>query len=697
MSASSRTVFNPFFQYNPEELEWMGVPRIPSPSEISNPLRMFMGDFEDPASEFLQVFRNPHYLTAACKYILNIDILPFQALILEKFWTTRFPILVASRGAGKSFLLAVYSMLRLLLNPGCKIVLVGAVFRQSRQIYDYMVKIWDNAPVLRNIASVKNSGGSLVAGPKRETDRYEFRLGGGTAIAIPLGHDGTKVRGLRANYVVADEVASINEEIFDIVIRGFAVSSFDPVNKIKKAAHIKKMKKMGLWNEAAEKMATQRMEGNQIVYSGTAFYSFNHFASLFEKWKEIIFSKGDPSKLKEIFDDGNVPEGFNWKDYCVLRIPYTKVPDGLLDREIIAQAKAKISRSHFLMEYGAVFVSDSDGFYKRSILESCTTNKPIVTVTGEQVQFVPQKVGEEKKHYVMGIDPAADRDNAAIVILEDNIEYRKIVHCWSTNKKKYKELRNYYSEKGIQIDDDYYVFVSRKIKDLMAHFNITRICMDKHGGGVAIAEALASKKNCRDGEFPIYEIIDPDDPKPEDAMQGLHILELVKPTNDLNSEANHGMLKDFQDKTLLFPKFDVIEIEKARQIDELNEIIFDTFEDLVVEIEELKTEICTVECRPSSALGREVFDTPEVKGPDNKKGRLKKDRYSALLYANYYLRNREKNKPIEIQYVPVGASKEFRTSTTSKEQNKDLMYSGPGMLGIEKSPSYVNVFRAIKR
>lgn len=698
-ASSTRTFFNPFFDAS-QEFDWLGLPRVPERDELTNPLRMWMNDYEDPASEFTQVFRNPNYLSAACKYILNIDILPFQALILEKFWTTRFPILIASRGAGKSFLLAVYSMLRLLLNPGCKVVLVGAVFRQSRQIYDYMVKIWDNAPVLRDIASAKGNGGALVAGPKRETDRYEFRLGGGTAIAIPLGHDGTKVRGLRANYVISDEVASINEEIFDIVIRGFAVSSFDPVNKIKKAAHVKKMKKMGLWNAEAEKMAHQKMEGNQIVYSGTAFYSFNHFSGLFDKWRKIVYSKGDPGKLKDVFEDGNVPEGFNWKDYCVLRIPYNKVPEGLLDREIIAQAKAKISRSHFLMEYGAVFVSDSDGFYKRSIIESCTTNKAVTTANGERVQFVPIKEGDPERHYVMAIDPAADKDNAAIVILEDHISHRRIVHCWSTNKKKFKDLKKYYSGKGIEFEDDYYVFVARKIKNLMAKFNISHIMMDKHGGGLAISEALCSKKNCNPGELPIFLVPDPDDPQPEDMEEGLHILELVKPTSDLNSESNHGMLKDFQDKVLLFPKFDVVEIEKARQLDELNNIIFDTFEDLVIEIEELKTEICTVECRPSSTLGKEVFDTPEVKGANNKKGRLKKDRYSALLYANWYLRNREKNKPIEIKYTPIGGSSRYKTSTTSKEQRGEQpMYHGPGMIGVENGQDWMtgNIFRGIRR
>jgi hypothetical protein len=41
-------------------------------------------------------------------------------------WHKPFPMLVASRGAGKSFLLAVYCVLRALLEPKTKIVIVGA-------------------------------------------------------------------------------------------------------------------------------------------------------------------------------------------------------------------------------------------------------------------------------------------------------------------------------------------------------------------------------------------------------------------------------------------------------------------------------------------------------------------------------------------------------------------------------------------
>ncbi len=160
--------------------------------------------------------------------------------------------------------------------------------------------------------------------------------------------------------------------------------------------------------------------------------------------------------------------------------------------------------------------------------------------------------------------------------------------------------------------------------------------------------------------------------------EGLHILELLKPTQDLNADANHGMLKDFQDKVLLFPMVNVIELEKNIILDNENDVKFDTYEDLVNEIEELKSEITTIIVTPSSTLGKETFDTPSVKGEGDKKGHLRKDRYSALLYANFYCRNKSKNEVLKVEYRAVGGTKE--TQKNIKVDAQAGMYYGPGLL-----------------
>ena len=63
----------------------------------------------------------------------------FQLVILDMLWKTIFPMLVASRGAGKTFMLAVYALLKATLSQGSdggeKVVITGASFRQSKMVF----------------------------------------------------------------------------------------------------------------------------------------------------------------------------------------------------------------------------------------------------------------------------------------------------------------------------------------------------------------------------------------------------------------------------------------------------------------------------------------------------------------------------------------------------------------------------------
>jgi hypothetical protein len=170
--------------------------------------------------------------------------------------------------------------------------------------------------------------------------------------------------------------------------------------------------------------------------------------------------------------------------------------------------------------------------------------------------------------------------------------------------------------------------------------------------------------------------------------KGIHILDLIVPVGDYNSEANHGMLKDIQEKVLLFPLFDVVEVAKAALIDKENDIEIDTYEDLTNEIEELKNELQSIVVTQTSVLGKENFDTPAVKLEGSRKGHQRKDRYSALLYANYYARNRDKKDILKIEYKAVGGTKETLRKFSNGARSTQ-MYTGPGMIGFHGADSWL--------
>ena len=208
----------------------------------------------------LQLMRNPKYFQWTVKKLLNVELLPEQVVILRELWTKAFPMYIASRGFGKSFLLAVYGMLRCTLMPGTKIVIVGAAFRQSKVIFEYMDTIWKNASLLRSICS-DNSG------PRRDVDRCTMRINESWAMAVPLG-DGSKIRGLRAHTIIADEFNSIPVDIYETVVAGFTAVSSDPTGNVKEAAKRKKMQEEGNWNEDLES-SYQDKHRNQSIVAGT--------------------------------------------------------------------------------------------------------------------------------------------------------------------------------------------------------------------------------------------------------------------------------------------------------------------------------------------------------------------------------------------------------------------------------------------
>lgn len=598
---------------------------------IINPFERLRVDEPDEFYKRLTcLFVNPDYFSFVCKHILNIDLLPMQALILKEMWSRKFPMLVGSRGLGKTFILSLYCVLRAMLLPGRKIVVVGAAFRQSKYLHDYMENIWKNAPILRDLSD-SNSG------PRRDVDMCRLTINGSTISALPIG-DGQKIRGQRANDIIADEFASMSREIFENVIAGFAAVSASPVENVKRLAMEEKAKAIGFDTSTLyQKKDVEETKTNQIILSGTAYYDFNHFSEYWKRWKTIIETKGDPHAISNnVFNGEDIPSSFKWDDYSIMRIPVELVPRGFMDEGQIARSKATVHNGIYLMEFGAVFTKDSQGFFKRSLIESCvgTDIKPVNIQSG-QVFFDPLLKGSKNEKYLMAIDPASEVDNFSIIILELHPDHRRIVHCWTTTRKNHTER----VKKGLTKENNFYSYCARKIRELMDLFPTVHIAMDAQGGGYSVAEALHDHNQLNPGEIPIWPVIDEDKPQPSDDEQGLHILEMCQFAKyDWYSDANHGLKKDLEDKILLFPRFDPITIGLSIEEDKANNRMYDTLEDCVMEIEELKNELSLIEVT-ESVNGRLRWDTPEVKIGVGKKQRMRKDRYSSLLMANMAARN----------------------------------------------------------
>jgi len=647
---------------------WLGLDTIDS--DLFNPMSFANPSEDDFTQRLSYIMTRPEYLSFMAKYILNIQLLPSQSLFLQELWNRKFPMLIASRGFGKSFMLSLYAVLRALILPRRKVVVVGAAFRQSKVLFEYMETIWRNSPMLRDICD----GDS---GPRRDTDRCTLRLNESTVTCLPLG-DGQKIRGQRANDIIADEFASIPREIFENVVAGFAAVSADPVENVKRLAAQKKANELGIELVAEEK---EVKKDNQIILSGTAYYDLNHFATYWKKWKSIIKSQGERSRLREIFGE-DPPENFDWTQYSIIRMPYELLPKGFMDADQVARSKATVHTGIYQMEYGACFTRDSQGFFKRSLIESCVVseNGDIKDKNKDPIYFEASLIGDKNKQYIFGVDPASEVDNFSIVVLELNGDHRRIVHCWTTTRSEHKEK----VKRGYSSEADFYAYCARKIRDLMKLFPCIHIAMDAQGGGVAVMESLHDNDKIQEGELPIWPTIDDNKEKDTDGERGLHILEMCQFAKyDWLAEANHGMRKDFEDKALLFPHFDPISLALSEQEDSMKSRMFDTLEECVMDIEELKDELSMIQMTQTSA-GRDRWDTPEVIVGTGKKSKMRKDRYSALLMANMAARILHRT-PTQADYQFYGG---FATGGYKQADKEENLYNGPSWFSEQMKDVY---------
>ena len=579
-----------------------------------------------------------------------------------------------------SFLLALYAIYKMTLFPGTKVIMVGAAFRQAKIIYEYAENIWFGSSVLRSI-------GSSRSGSRRDVDRCTLTINDSSAICIPLG-DGSKIRGLRGNLILADEFGSINPQIYETVVQGFGVVSKTPIDNVQEEARKESMQKDGKWT-VEDELVYSGKKGNQAIISGTATYSFNPFHDYWYRYKTIIECKGNLKKLKSKIGDEEIAETMaaqDYRDYCVIRIPYELVPKGFMDVKQILRAKAGLHTGIYQNEYGAVFSRDSQGFFKRSLMESCIANEENIEKPNWPVwcptPFDAKIRGNRDNQYVYGIDPASEEDNFALIILEIHPEHQRIVHLWTTNRLDFRARQ----KAGLTDITDYYGYCVRKIRDLMKIFPCVRIGIDSQGGGHQIVEGLHDKDKMYVGELPIWEVIEEKE-KETDNQAGSHIIEVINFAKaEWTRNSNHGARKDLEDKILLFPRFDSVTLALSNtydkeNFDKLKEIVgegkalklYDTLEDCALEIEMLKDELSTIVMTQTGIEGRDRFDVPEVKLADGKKGRLRKDRYSALVIANMLARQIYRALPAP-EYLNVGL---VAGEPPQRDTMKQQLYSGP--------------------
>jgi len=572
MSKKKNNVFNP-------DYGWM--PNIPADAQLKNPIIGIPDHLKEKneLTEFLKLCAPTYSPAFGIKYIMNINLLEHQMSMILAMLKYKFPMLLLSRGAGKTMMLAIYAVYHAVMFPNTRIILVSASFRQAKLIFNEIKRIYDNAPILRQISDHE---------PRMGNDSCKYAVCGSSITALPLGN-GDKIRGERGHVILADEFDSIDPEIFDTVIRGFGATQSDPWQKSKDA----------FVNREEEESIDSVSKGNKIILAGTAGYMNGTFYSHYKHYSAIIANKlrGSAEDFTDVLGEEAKKYDLDFRDYCIIRYKWTDLPAGMMDSKLIEGAKATMPSQIFDMEYNAKFADDSLGFFKAKDIREATSSR--------DGGFEIRSRGLTGKRYVMGVDPARTTDRFSINIIEVGTP-SKVVYHWTCQNQKFS-------------------YAAAKMRELMREFNIVGINMDSGGGGYAVEELLNVTQTPdgvtirKDGE-PIIVRIDEERSPHLDENKCSRILNLQNFTSNWIEESNTLLQKNIEDRSLMFPKTYV-------------ESGAGSLEDILFEVSELKRELLSIGVTYTKT-GRKSFDLKpgDSQKDDNAKH---KDRYSSLLLSNH--------------------------------------------------------------
>lgn len=527
--------------------------------------------------------------------LLGVDLAPIQRIIFEDMWFKNFVITTISRGGGKTFLQGLLAALSCMLYPGYRVGLVGPSFRQSKMIFAEVEKLYVKSSILRETTEKRPIRGSDVC-------YLRFKSVGATngsyLEALPLGTDGAKIRGSRFYLMCVDELAQVPDKIIDMVLRPMGATKQDPMAHVRFLEEKAALIAAGLATEADFEEETV----NKMVMTSSGYYKFNH---MYRRMKAYW------QKMEECEEDGT------WSPFTVHQVPYKFLPKGFLDENNIEEAQRVMSNHEFRMEYEAEMISDSEGFFKASLLEACTVGS----------NFYIELRGNPQDKYIIGVDPNQAGSASCGVIIIKVGAINKIVNVIELKKKTTQEL-------------------CKAVQELSLTYNTQRVFMDKGGGGKAVCDLLEEGYG---GAEPMIDRTNDDHAH----YKGRHILEMVNFNTAWIEEANYATLSLFEDKRLLFPQVPVSSID-------LESIRYET-------VELLKRQMLNIVITPTAG-GRLHFDTP-------KKGQ-NKDLYSAIILAGYGIRVLEKEMEEDPEPVLYNASGMVRLRGPGSSWN-ELNKEGP--------------------
>lgn len=262
---------------------------------------------------------NPHRFV---QDYLHLELHLFQKVLLVMMNLSTVVTFIGSRGIGKTFLSAVFCVIRAILYPGSKICIASGTRGQALQILEKIML--ELVPNSRELAAEIDEKQSKING----TDA-KIVLRNGSYIKVVTAKD--SARGNRANVLLVDEFRLVAKDVIDTVLRKFLTQ--------------KRMPRYGKLSKAEAK-AERAKEKNMTMYLSSAYFKDHwSYAKCLDTCKMMLNDE---------------------KHQFVCGLPYQlSIDEGLLDETTVEEEmlESDFNEIKFSMEYSALWWGGADGAF----------------------------------------------------------------------------------------------------------------------------------------------------------------------------------------------------------------------------------------------------------------------------------------------------------------------------------------------
>lgn len=386
-----------------------------------------------------------------CEDYLDIHLKLFQKILIYMMMWSNYFMYLASRGQGKSFLIAIFSCVRCILYPETQICVTSKTRGQSIEVLEKIVTI-----LMPNSANLRLE---IKDYSVKGQDAYiEFRNGS----RIKVVSSNENARHNRSNIIIVDEFRMVDLDIITNVIRKFNTAPRQP----------------GYLNKPEYSHLVER---NKEFYLSSAFFK-NHWS--YEKLKAYAANMVDDTKR-----------------YFCCGLPYElPIKESLLSAEQVADemSESDFNELSWSMEMECLWIGDDEGslftyddISKNRKLKTAVYPPNISSLVADKRGKIPELAFNERR--ILSVDvallaSAKHNNDAAAIFINSALP--------NSNNKYTANIIYTENHEGLHTDD-----LALIIRRLFEWYHCTDLVLDVRGIGISVYDAL-----CREIFDPEYGI-----------------------------------------------------------------------------------------------------------------------------------------------------------------------------------------------